>query len=258
MAIITWENDSQILTFDVTTKEGHTSKSEPAKFPVERGVDITDHVNVKPSDVTLTVFVSNSPLHQGRPSVTEVQVLNVVSARRPIKVTPAVYDRPPGPTPGAVVTKLVSVIGDALFGDGPDITFQGSSRTVVASTVRFASSKREVNGDRRIQLLDKLEELREKKTRVNVYTAVAFYPDCLLVGISTERDKPGDGLSIDLEFSRLQEAETRRVDLPPTRVSRAKAPEVKGAPGDDAPKNTTSLFKRGVALAKKYGVDVGL
>lgn len=245
MAVLTWDNGSEALFFDVTLSEGNTSTSKLAEFPIEKGAKVNDHVFTNLSDVTLSVFVSNSPLHQGRPSVTEVTILKVSPLPVSTKITAKKYDRLPGPTPGAVVSKLVSVVGDALFGDGPDYKVPGRKFSRTQGSVKFASLSRTVNGDRRIELVDKLEKLRTDITRIDVFTAVSYYPDCVITSIEYKRDKSGDGLRIDLTFGRIREVETQSVPAPKTRVSRAKAPQTKGKQGEDSKANQVkSLFRK--------------
>lgn len=230
MAILAWKNGSEVLHFDITVSETSTAKSDVTKFPVEKGADFSDHVRVLPADIALRVMVSNSPLRNLPKATTEVSVLRIVRDPSRLALHADVYDRPPGPTPGAVLTKLVSIVGDALFGDGPDFKVRSSKPLVEAYGVRYAARKRATTDDRRIELLDKLETLRATRELIDVYTTVGYYPDRWLTGISFTRAKPTDGLEIDLTFEVANVVETTRVKAPKTRVSRAKAPEVKGAP----------------------------
>ncbi len=252
MALLTWDSGAQVLSFDATTSETNTSKSEKAEFPIERGAPISDAVVPRLPEVSLTVFVSNSPLREGSKATTTVQVPRIRAAKKSLTVTAVKYDRPPGPTPGAVVQKLVSVIGDALFGEGPDYKVPGTELVRELYGVSFTSRQRELKGDRRIALVDTLEKLRNDVTRIDVYTNVAYYPDCVLVGIDFRKDRPGDGLPIELTFSRINEVSTKRVESPPTRVSRAKAPEVKGAAGEDTKASKKSLAAK---LLDQYGIN---
>lgn len=52
-------------TFDATISEHHIHTAEATMHPVERGVDITDHIQVKPFALTLEGIVSNTPLIPG-------------------------------------------------------------------------------------------------------------------------------------------------------------------------------------------------
>lgn len=249
MAFITWDNNSEFLTFDVTLSEKHTSTSEVTKYPVEKGAAITDHVRPAPSQVELTVFVSNSPLHGGVAKTTEVRYLKVLNSADTLTINAPKYDRPPGFTPGAVVAKLVDVIGEALFGEGPDYRVQGQATEVVIATATFAGRSIPRDGDRRINLIEKLEKLRDDATLCNVFTATGFYSDVVLSGVDFDRNKPTDGLPISLKFENLRIVETSSVAAPKVRVSRAKAPEVKGAQ-DEAKEKKETLAAYAAAKAR--------
>lgn len=54
-----------IWNFDATTSESHQHSAEVTNHPVERGVDITDHIQLKPFRLTLQGIVTNTPLKPG-------------------------------------------------------------------------------------------------------------------------------------------------------------------------------------------------
>ena len=53
------------LVFDATVTEDHVLSAEIAEHPVETGVDVTDHVRIKPRKLVLSVKTSDSPLAGG-------------------------------------------------------------------------------------------------------------------------------------------------------------------------------------------------
>lgn len=48
--------------FDVVLNEDYQSESEVTEFPVEEGIDVTDHVRRKPDGIVLDVAQSNTPI----------------------------------------------------------------------------------------------------------------------------------------------------------------------------------------------------
>lgn len=54
-----------IWNFDATISESHTHTAEVTTHPVERGVDIADHIQIKPFNLTLDGIVTNTPLTPG-------------------------------------------------------------------------------------------------------------------------------------------------------------------------------------------------
>lgn len=51
-----------VLTLDVTVEEEHHFDADVTEFPVEGGAVITDHVRLNPRRLTLTGFVTDTPL----------------------------------------------------------------------------------------------------------------------------------------------------------------------------------------------------
>lgn len=50
------------IELDASIEETHVSENEVTKFPVEQGVDITDHVRKQPDRVTITGIVTDTPI----------------------------------------------------------------------------------------------------------------------------------------------------------------------------------------------------
>lgn len=51
------------LTIDVTISENHKSESPPTENPVEEGVNVTDHTERKPNELTINGLVTDTPLN---------------------------------------------------------------------------------------------------------------------------------------------------------------------------------------------------
>ncbi len=64
-AFLVWttpNGESKSLLFDVVTEEGQTLSASSTDHPVEDGPDITDHIQKEVDRVSLTVFVTNTPI----------------------------------------------------------------------------------------------------------------------------------------------------------------------------------------------------
>lgn len=59
------------IVLDASIKELHHSETDSTDSPVEKGVDITDHVRAKPDTVTITGMVTNFPLDAGEGPITQ-------------------------------------------------------------------------------------------------------------------------------------------------------------------------------------------
>ena len=54
-------NGNTVFSLDATTNESHDNTAEITDFPVEDGSNVTDHVRVKPFQLTVTGIVTNTP-----------------------------------------------------------------------------------------------------------------------------------------------------------------------------------------------------
>ena len=60
---LTWEDDpNQVITFDATPNENHSSNTEPTDHPIEAGSDTTDHLRNLPDELGLLGVVTDTPL----------------------------------------------------------------------------------------------------------------------------------------------------------------------------------------------------
>lgn len=60
---LTWEDDeNQVITFDATISEIHSASAEVTSHPVEKGIDITDHIRRMPDELNITGIVTDTPL----------------------------------------------------------------------------------------------------------------------------------------------------------------------------------------------------
>lgn len=61
------------LVIDATTDEKHAIDVDTTDFPVEQGIDVTDHKRRKPDGVTLTGTITNTPVDGTNDPVTATQ-----------------------------------------------------------------------------------------------------------------------------------------------------------------------------------------
>jgi hypothetical protein len=60
-----FESDLFSMEFDAVLTEGHSWSNDITSNPVERGVDVTDHIREIPDQITLVGFVTNTPFLEG-------------------------------------------------------------------------------------------------------------------------------------------------------------------------------------------------
>lgn len=51
-----------LITLDVTIEETHDRRAEPTDFPIEGGSSISDHVRLQPNKLTVSGFITDTPL----------------------------------------------------------------------------------------------------------------------------------------------------------------------------------------------------
>lgn len=56
------ETGTSVFQFDATVAENHEYSAEVTRHPVERGIDISDNVEIEPFKLTITGIVTNTPI----------------------------------------------------------------------------------------------------------------------------------------------------------------------------------------------------
>lgn len=56
------QNNNTVISFDVSSKEGHSRESPATEFPIENGQVISDHIIIKPFKLELTGIISDTPI----------------------------------------------------------------------------------------------------------------------------------------------------------------------------------------------------
>lgn len=56
------QNNNTVIQIDASIKETHGRESPPTEFPVENGVGITDHIQIKPFTLEIEGMISDTPI----------------------------------------------------------------------------------------------------------------------------------------------------------------------------------------------------
>ena len=70
-AFLEWSG--QTLYWDCIVKEGSSFKASVTRHPVEKGVDITDHIRPEPKTVSLQGYISQAPIKAGNVLLQQTQ-----------------------------------------------------------------------------------------------------------------------------------------------------------------------------------------
>lgn len=225
--IVPQDNELDIVYFDIPEREVYEYNTEVTEHPVEQGANIVDHARDKPITMSLTGYVSQTPIQrdlvQGRGDVTIVD-LNI----------PA-YDYPIEPTPGSlfrVAFGAAGAIGDLIFG-GPI-----APRAQVLLFPEIFDRIQEVQ----VQLL----QIRQRKTLVRVVTSTITYENMLMTGVSVPIEEPGGAsFTIDLQQIRIITNELVAAPLP---TEPRGSPEVKKGAQVPKPATGPEVAKKSLAL----------
>lgn len=163
---------------DVTLTEAHQSDSEPTENPVEEGVTITDHIDLKPVTFTMTGTVSNTPLNFG----TSIQ---------------------------GAATAAGSLVGKRIAGP------LGVHAGVAAGA--FAGLLSSIGGSRTKNAFDYLRDLQSKRVPFTIITGLHVYKSMVITSLTVNRDsKTGNSFNFSATMKQIRIVKSREVKIPNT------------------------------------------
>ncbi len=186
------------LLFDCVTSEVTEHTAEVTEHPVEEGSDVADHVRNKNDEISLEIFVSNTP-------VSDVNGLyNGQVAGLELKVPR--YERPLSPTPGSLMTAGINAIGNLL----------NPPAALSAIVLQFPEKFNNV-----AFILGTLLDYKERAVLGKVITPHRTYPNVVITRVGMSRTgATGDGAPLNVEFKTIRIVEAKLITAPiPTEVS---------------------------------------
>lgn len=200
------EFEGAALYFDVVEKEGLRHSATTTDHPVEDGANVSDHVRDMPDEVTLEVFVSNSPikdvnnLYNGRVAGLE---LKVPKADKQIAIMP-----------GAALSAGISALQD--FINGPE--------QWKAMTLQFPEKFNNV-----AFILSTLLDYKTRGVLGKVITPHRTYESVVITGVEMNRDaSTGDGAPISISLKTIRLVEAKLITAPVPTEERGKTLKSKG------------------------------
>jgi hypothetical protein len=165
---------------DVTLTEAHQSDSEPTENPVEEGVTITDHIDLKPLTFTMTGVVSDSPLDFGA----SIQGAATVA--------------------GGLAGKKIA---------GP----LGSHAGVAAGAFAGLLTKAARGGSRTKNAFDYFRDLQSKRVPFTVITGLHEYRNMVITSLTANRDnKTGNSFNFSATLKQIRVVKSREINVPNT------------------------------------------
>jgi hypothetical protein len=189
----------QFIEFDATTRETHTSVATVTESPVEKGVNVADHIRNELDKFSCEAVVTNTPIR-----VPLSNLDGTTGKVRNATLTFPVKNDLPIAIPG---------VGAALKGAG----VLDSTGTMKVSVLQFDSPF-----DRVSSVYHELKTLQETGTLVTLTTSLREYGNMVLRSISAPRASGEGGMiTFSLDFVGIRFVETTRVDAPKNKKTTA-------------------------------------
>lgn len=179
------------MTLDATLQESFSAPIELTNHPVENGVDITDHVILRPKTLTIQGIITETPL----------------SLQASLR--------------GGVATVAASIgasLGSAIVGTAAAIGVSSSAKSLssVFQERSVTGNLLEESGEN-IRLKDAISEflaIRDAKAPITIVTGLQQYKDYLLKSFTCTRDQQtGRSIRVELQFQELQLASSQLVTV---------------------------------------------
>lgn len=205
------------LYFDCAESLGVEGVTAITDNPVERGANITDHARSVPTSLTMSVFVSNSPIAD-RPDG------SLGSSR--------------GPTTLSIPRYVIDGRTGVGFGSprGRGIVIQESQSVMLFREGNFVQ-----------ETYDALEELREANQLLTVGTGYKLFTDMLLSHVKPAEDaESGDGMSFALTLKKVRIVASELVNVPLVPEGKTTVAKGKQDPQASAKATTQSSVAKGI------------
>lgn len=168
------------FVFDAVLSEVHEHTNEPTEFPVELGVDITDHIRVKPDVFTVTGLVSQTPAFAA-----------VGSIEAPLELDAEIYVPP--------FYQQLSAVATALLGGPPNPVV---TATQFPAEIDYLS-------DAHAYFL----ALKTSRVLSEVTTSTVVYTDMAVTSVAVNKKEPGS-IELTVAFKQITTVTTSTVAAP--------------------------------------------
>jgi len=236
---ITELGSSSAIFLDATLSESFDAPIEVTQHPVEKGVDITDHIILKPQKVTIDGVLSETPFS-----------LEASEAGLASSVAASIGQALGGVLAGALATAALST-SKTMAGLLSAKNISGG--TVVDDEADLRDDTIIPSGNARLRdAINEFMFIRNDKKPVTIITGLKQYKDFILIAFNVKRDnKNGQSINVHLEFQEVHYAtsQTVRIAVPKTKAAVKKS--------DQGRKNATPAPKPGSYLKQIVGAFIG-
>lgn len=209
-----------VLEFDATVRELHTSQLTVTEHPVEKGVNVSDHVRKELARLTVEVMVTNHPLRQpgtnmggvtGSVRPLDLSFRAQEETRQQLSVTfPTKTELPIG------IPLVGAVLGSTGLLDSTD-TVTVQTRTTVDAPDGATAQTMQFDGpfDRVRTMFEELQGLQDSATLVTCHTTVKEYENMILANLTAPREvKDGGSIHFTFDLKEVRFVTSKTVKAP--------------------------------------------
>lgn len=218
------DGSSTLLDYDLTISETHTHMADVTDHPVEVGSDVSDNVRINPTELSLVIFMTNTP-HRAQTVYGAGDTFSYGGDLESVDLVVPTYEPPLEPTPGSLFRLAEGAIGAALD------AITGGPGPLKASLLSFPSAF-----DRLKDMHNALIDIESAGTLCTVVTLTKNYDDMLITGITLPRETFG-GAEITVAFKQIRVVSSKTVIAPTPKEPKGLPAVSKGAQSADAMKD---------------------
>lgn len=156
----------QEIDFDILESETHTNSSELTEHPIEKDSDVSDHIKHDPFELSLSVWVTNTPILPQSAYGGNYNPVTLVLPHRPPPSFPSLGD-------------LINIIKTAILGPPPPI---------VVHALSFPQQFDKITDTHKA-----LTVLERAGASMSVVTSTANYPNMVLIKVEYAKAEAGSG-----------------------------------------------------------------
>lgn len=231
---ISFGNITASIYLDATIKEGFDAPMEVTQHPVDRAVDISDHIILRPQKLTISGKISETPFSGS------AQLAGIAST-----VASTIGQNLGGALGGALGTAAAS---KTLAGLLKPKSIRGDETIDEEADFREQNNLPSENSRLRDAVAEFLA-IRNAKLPVTIITGLRQYENYVLSAFKVTRDQStGQSINVDLEFSEFNvaQAESVRMPIPKTPKALKKVDQGRKNGNEVSPKRA-SLLKQASA-----------
>lgn len=234
MAHLEWKSKIglvQWLRFDAVRTVEVSQHANITKHPVQKGADITDHVNVDLPHVSITGYVSIAPLTVDSAVVRAKDVPVPSGVYQPVQLPPGPLGFRPSPLQGGLIQAAVDALSSAV---GP---------SAVESLITNNP------GDRVSEAAAKLLELQEAVELIRFVDELRTYENMVITAVVGTRTAQFYGAAFQIELDAINVVESKLVDLPVPAEPRGQATKSTASSPKNSNSSAVDSAKKSLALA---------